>query len=135
MIAQHTPGPWRIVIDGTCSGAWPHIVGPDFEGNDCDDAIAELGTCFVERRTTGMPGPYSEKPERFRKTRDHDQVMANARLIAAAPVQHEEMLRFLLVLERAEADPELWARLTEGTGIATANAYRAAIAEATGEKA
>lgn len=32
-----------------------------------------------------MPGPYSEKPKRFRKTRDHDQVMADAILIAAAP--------------------------------------------------
>lgn len=56
---------------------------------------------------------------------------ANARLIAAAPTQHEEMLRFLPVIERAEADPDLWARLTDGLGIATANAYRAAIAKAT----
>ncbi len=20
-----TPGPWTVAIDGTCSGAWPHI--------------------------------------------------------------------------------------------------------------
>lgn len=55
----------------------------------------------------------------------------DARLIAAAPTQHEELVRFLPIIERAEADPELWARLTEGTGIATANAYRAAIQKAT----
>ena len=59
----------------------------------------------------------------------------DAHLIAAAPTQHAEMLRFLPVLEQAEADHELWARLTAGTGIATANAYRAAIAKATGEQA
>ncbi len=53
-------------------------------------------------------------------------------LIAAAPTQHEEMLRYLPIIERAEADPELWERLTAGTGIATANGYRAAIAKATG---
>lgn len=58
---------------------------------------------------------------------------ADARLIAAAPTQHEEMLRYLPIIERAEADPELWARLTDGTGIATANGYRAAIAKAGGE--
>lgn len=58
---------------------------------------------------------------------------ANARLIAAAPDQHAEMLRYLPVLERAEADPELWGRLTEGLGIATLNGYRAAITKATGE--
>ena len=56
---------------------------------------------------------------------------ANARLIAAAPTQHKEMLRFLPILERAESDPELWARITEGLGIATLNGYRAAIAKAT----
>ena len=58
--------------------------------------------------------------------------IANARLIAAAPTQHEEMLRYLPIIERAEADAGLWARLAEGTGIATANGYRAAIAKATG---
>lgn len=59
---------------------------------------------------------------------------ANARLIAAAPTMHEEMQRFLEVIERAEADSEVWTRLTAGTGIATANAYRAAIAKAKGEQ-
>lgn len=48
--------------------------------------------------------------------------------MAIAPRQHEEMVRHLLILERLEADPELWERMTEGTGIATLNGYRAAIA-------
>jgi hypothetical protein len=42
-----------------------------------------------------------------------------------------EMLRYLPLIERAEADPALWARLTAGTGIATANGYRAAVGKAT----
>jgi hypothetical protein len=57
---------------------------------------------------------------------------ANARLIAAAPDQHAEMKRYLPILERAEADPQLWERLTAGLGIATLNGYRAAIAKAEG---
>jgi hypothetical protein len=62
------------------------------------------------------------------------QGVANARLIAAAPDQNQEMRRYLPVLERAESDPELWARLTEGLGIATLNGYRAAIAKAEGRQ-
>ena len=46
---------------------------------------------------------------------------------------NQEMIRYLPVLERAESDTELWARLTDGLGIATLNGYRAAIAK--GEKA
>jgi hypothetical protein len=61
-----------------------------------------------------------------------EQEEANARLIAAAPDQNAEMRRYLPVLERAEADPELWERLTKGTGIATLAGYRAAIAKAEG---
>lgn len=35
-------------------------------------------------------------------------------------------------MHQANADPEVWAKLTAGLGIATANSYRAAIARATG---
>jgi hypothetical protein len=41
-----------------------------------------------------------------------------------------EMKRFLTVIERAEAEPGTWERLTAGTGIATANAYRAILSRA-----
>lgn len=57
-----------------------------------------------------------------------------ARLIAVAPLQHDEMVRYLPILERAEADPEIWNKLTAGTGIATANGYRHAINQALGRK-
>lgn len=50
----------------------------------------------------------------------------------AAPELRAEMLRYLPIIERAEADPGLWELLTAGTGIATANGYRAAIAKAEG---
>ncbi len=56
---------------------------------------------------------------------DHAKEMANRwnlHLVLLA-----EMVRYLPVIERAEQDPELWARLTAGTGIATANGYREAI--------
>lgn len=42
-----------------------------------------------------------------------------------------EMARYLPILERAEANPEIWAKLTAGTGIATANGYRHAMKLAT----
>lgn len=64
--------------------------------------------------------------------RSFDEAKANALLIAAAPDQNAEMLRFLPVLERAEANPEIWEKLTKGTGIATANSFRAALAKADG---
>lgn len=44
----------------------------------------------------------------------------------------KELQRFLPVIEAAEKDPEVWALLTQGTGIATANGYRNAISRAQG---
>jgi hypothetical protein len=41
-----------------------------------------------------------------------------------------EMMRYLPVIERAEADHEVWIKLTDGIGIATANGYRAALTKA-----
>jgi hypothetical protein len=41
-----------------------------------------------------------------------------------------EMERILPVLERAEADPDIWHRLTAGTGIATLNGFRTALRQA-----
>lgn len=38
-----------------------------------------------------------------------------------------ELLRYLPVLERAEADPEIWEKLTQGLGIATLNGYKKAV--------
>lgn len=38
-----------------------------------------------------------------------------------------EMLRYLPLIEKAEQYRHTWTFLTEGTGIATANGYRAAL--------
>ena len=59
--------------------------------------------------------------------------LSKARLIAAAPRLLEEMKRFLVILETAEKMPFTWDWITHGTGIATANSYRAAIRAAEGE--
>lgn len=40
-----------------------------------------------------------------------------------------EMLRYLPVINKAEQYHHTWAFLTEGTGIATANGYRAALGQ------
>ena len=54
--------------------------------------------------------------------------------VARAEAAHGNLFkavgRYLEVLERAEAEPELWARLTAGTGIATLNGLRHAISKA-----
>lgn len=55
-------------------------------------------------------------------------------LIAAAPHLLKEMERYLPILERAEemGGGGVWGTLTDGTGIATINGYKAAIAKAKG---
>ena len=53
---------------------------------------------------------------------------------AALQASHDRMLRemtrFATVIERANGEPLLWIKLTDGTGVATPNAYIAAIAAA-----
>lgn len=104
MMTKHTPGPWLAV------GTWVEHPGK----------VADICTC-----ATRMFGQ-----EKLGRT--YDEECANARLIAAAPDMLAEMVRYLPVIEAAERDPALWERLTAGTGIATANGYRAAIAKAEG---
>lgn len=112
-MSKHTRGPWEVSHGGHGS---PH-------GFVIDEYYVLNRTVADDVAIAGdIVDPATQMPSE-----------ANARLIAAAPTQHEEMLRYLPIIERAEADAELWERLTEGTGIATANGYRAAIAKATGE--
>lgn len=83
---KNTQGPWEIVIDGTCSAAWPHIVPLGTSLDDVnEECIAELSSVYLERSTDGIPGSWAEKPERFDKSPDHDEIMRKARLIAASP--------------------------------------------------
>lgn len=103
MTPKHTPGPWAVFSHGfKKTGAYIKRKGAGF---------AEGAVAIIPRSTV--------KP-----------FEANAKLIAAAPSLLAEMERYLLILERAEAIPETWNLLTVGTGIATANGYRAAIKKA-----
>ena len=140
--AVHTPGPWRVVIDGTCSGAWPFI-GPAHLPDDelRDEAIAELGTTHAERariRMRGMPGTFAEKPQRFEPTPEHDTIMANACLIAAAPDSHEANVLMVDALNVAfhiapDYDDERIEDEMPTSAVAAAYfAARSAIAKATG---
>ena len=125
MSAQHTPGPWVAdagdmaqsadeIFTVAINAANGQLVGTVSAFSLLSDA--ENGVEYV---TADSPCDAALQ-----------EAKANARLIAAAPEQHAEMLRYLPVLERAEAEPELWERLTAGLGIATLNGYRAAIAKA-----
>jgi hypothetical protein len=62
---------------------------------------------------------------RMIKTAAHGAMDEYAKEMTAALVN--EMIRYLPVIEEAESNPEIWNKLTKGTGIATANGYRAAI--------
>lgn len=97
-MSKYKFGPWEVVIDGTCSGAWPHIVPTGTHQDDVNgNTIAELPTTHIEKSTRGFPGTYVEKPERFQNTADHDEIMAAAHLIAAAP----ELLALLVESQRS----------------------------------
>lgn len=86
-----TKGPVKVVIDGTCSAAWPHIVPADVDPDLVfEDAIAELPSTHVERSTRGIPATYGENPKKFKPNPDHDKIMADANLIAESfNVLHE----------------------------------------------
>lgn len=63
-----------------------------------------------------------------------DQLAILSGKCAALQASHDRMLRemtrFATVIERANGNPLLWIQLTDGTGIATPNGYRQAIAAA-----
>lgn len=63
----------------------------------------------------------SESGEYVRFT-DYDALQSEVARLRA------EMERYLPVLERAEQESDMWAWITRGTGIATANGYREALA-------
>ena len=128
-------GPWEVVIDGTCSAAWPQIVPLGTSLDDVnEECIAELSSVYLERSTDGMPESWVEKPERFDKSPDHDEVMKMACLIAAAP-------DLLIELRQAVIQMEMAAECIESKRYDEAllhvsslmRSKRAAIAKATGE--
>lgn len=72
--ASHTPGPWRIAYAET-EARWPVVAVDDDACPGYDNEIAEIGGIVATRGREGnwLPDPAA------------DTVMANARLIAAAP--------------------------------------------------
>jgi hypothetical protein len=67
-VSGHTPGPWRVEIEGTESAKWPHIVNfDDYEVAQVSDDVTEGDESAPNRA----------------------QAEANARLIAAAPEMYE----------------------------------------------
>lgn len=101
MSAKHSPTPWRVVIDGTCSAAWPHVLGADQDDDSCDEAIAELDASHVERSTRGAPGTCKEKPQRFKPSKGHERVMANAQHIVQCVNAHDALVAALEAFLRA----------------------------------
>lgn len=109
----HTPGPWKIEIDGTNSGRWPHIrtTGPYFDDGS-ERTIAELECIRVV-----------SKGRRWQKTPDADEIEANASLIAAAP----ELLAACKFVQKyfamlAEKDKPIATQLTQALESAIAKA-------------
>ncbi len=104
METKHTPVPW------VAESLDPAFENYTIRGGDDQRTVAEMGIDM------------SREEER-----------ANARLIASAPDMLAEMQRHLWILERAASLPDVWELLTVGTGVATLNGYKAAIAKALGQ--
>lgn len=111
MSCKHTPGPWqagrpdmRTIVDGVPS-KW--IYGPEVEGGDGYLAVAS-----------------------GRASSDWDEVMANARLIAAAP---DLLAACETVLTKLDYIVNLWG--AEGVTRTIQDQLRAAVAKAKGGEA
>lgn len=90
-MSEHTPGPWRIEIEGTNSAHWPHIYAGDYE-------IAQVSDC-IWTRPNGKRRNYSQR----------ELAEANAELIVSAPElksQHDELVKTLEYILRFYQTPE-----------------------------
>ncbi len=85
----------------------------------------------VEPTTTGGPSLDVPNGYTFHNANDLQTIRDLAsRLTASQALVEElagEMRRYLPILECAESDPQTWIALSEGTGMATVNGYRAAL--------
>ena len=125
-----TPGPWKFEIDGTCSGAWPHINTEAVDEFGEPYTIAELPTSHVEteaaRAGGGMPSTYAEDASRFELVEDSPS-LANAAYIAAA--SPAVVLDLIARIERAAAPAP-----AEAQGLAKQFGYPAIAPAASGDE-
>jgi hypothetical protein len=82
MSTEHTPGRLNVVIDGTCSGAWPHMKADD------GTVIFEGQTSHIQTEKAihddGPAGSYLERPYRFKINGDTGhRSLADARRLVA----------------------------------------------------
>lgn len=92
MDTKHTPGPLKVVMQSTCSAAWPAIVQVCIDpatGEEWEREIGEAGTSHLETAhahcSNEFPAGYDEAPHRFELHPDGEEAIANATLWAAAP--------------------------------------------------
>ena len=85
MSAKHTPEPWVMHMDGTCSAAWPEIGIETPEDGFMD--IGRLATSHVfdyDNYDPRLIAPtFQEAPHYFKLTHDGEETLANARRIVA----------------------------------------------------
>ena len=91
---QLTPA-FKVGISSTCSGAWPVIyetcVAPK-SGEEWNREIAAGNTAFIEtqeHRESGVSATWNEDPAAFKPNDDSDETIADAYLMAAAPMMAE----------------------------------------------
>lgn len=77
--AQHTPGPWKVVPDSTCSGAWLTVCAD----GDVEREVCRTDTFAINQSRKALT--ITEDADCFDDLADADEIRANANLIAAAP--------------------------------------------------
>ena len=134
---KHTPGPLKVVMQSTCSGAWPAIVQVCVDPDTGEEWERDLGRCetsHVEtdeaRNSDELPAGYGEAPHRFKIQPEGEEMIANAVLWAAAPELLEALRAFLRAPSLGSAGP---GSVTIAVQDFNLRAARAAIAKATGE--
>lgn len=106
MTDKHTPGPLKVVMQSTCSAAWPTVVqtcnDPE-TGEAWDREIGKAETSHLEtaeaHASDEMPATYDDAPHRFKLAEEGEEAIANAILWAAAPDLLEALRKYELPID------------------------------------